>query len=60
MIFTLFTTLNDITGHEEATGFNRPKGVEHGGHMNRKNWAERRQHDFEFKDKEPAVMILGE
>ena len=58
-IFTFFTTLSDIAGHEEGTGLNRPKGVEHGGKVNRKNWSERRQDDFEFKDRDPVVMIVG-
>ena len=58
-IFTFFTTLRDLTGHEENTGINRPRGVEHGGQVNRKNWAERRQDDFEFKDRDPVVLVLG-
>ncbi len=58
-IFTFFTTLKDLVGHEEATGENRPRGVEHGGQVNRKNWAERRQDAFEYPDREPTVLVLG-
>jgi hypothetical protein len=58
-IFTFFTTLKDITGHEENTGPKRPRGVVHGGQLNRKNWSERRQDDFEFKDRDPVVLIVG-
>jgi hypothetical protein len=58
-IFTFFTTLRDLTGYEETTGHNRPRGVVHGGQVNRKNWAERRQESFEFRDREPTVFILG-
>ena len=58
-IFTLFTTLRNISGHEEGTNHRRPKGVEHGGKIDRKNWQERRNEDFDFKDKEPTVLIVG-
>ena len=58
-IFTFFTTLTDILGHEESTGPHRPQGVTHGGQVNRRNWAERRQDDFDFKDKDPVVLIVG-
>ncbi|KAM0280564.1 hypothetical protein ACHAQH_004009 [Verticillium albo-atrum] len=58
-IFTLYTTLQEIKGHEEAVGHRRVRGVEHGGKPGRKNWAERRQAEAELEDAEPAVIILG-
>ena len=58
-IFTFFTTLRDLKGHEETTGDHRPAGVQHGGQLNRRNWAERRSDNFEFKDQEPTVFVLG-
>src|ERR1700761_2034700 len=58
-IFTFFTTLKDLVGYEEGTGLNRPRGVVHGGQMNRKNWSETRQDEFEFKDRDPVVLIVG-
>ncbi|ETI28396.1 hypothetical protein G647_00845 [Cladophialophora carrionii CBS 160.54] len=58
-LFTFFTTLKDLLGHEETTGPNRPQGVVHGGQVNRKNWAERRQDEFEFKDRDPVVLVVG-
>ncbi|KAK5418090.1 hypothetical protein LTR06_001839 [Exophiala xenobiotica] len=58
-IFTFFTTLRDIKGHEEATYHRRPKGVEHGGKPDRKNWQERRTAAIDFQGKEPAVLIVG-
>ncbi|KAJ4513954.1 hypothetical protein HRR83_004881 [Exophiala dermatitidis] len=58
-IFTLFTTLRELKGHEEAVGPRRSKGVEHGGKPDRKNWLERRRAEINFENKEPTVMILG-
>lgn len=58
-IFTFFTTLRDIKGHEEATYHRRPKGVEHGGKPDRKNWQERRTAAINFQGKEPTVLIVG-
>ncbi len=58
-IFTFFTTLREIKGHEEATYHRRPKGVEHGGKPDRKNWLERRIAAVNLEDREPTVLILG-
>lgn len=58
-IFTLFTSLRDITGHEEAVNTRRPKGVEHGGRFDRKNWQERRTVELNLEDKDPAVLVVG-
>lgn len=58
-IFTFFTLLREIKGHEEARHQHRPKGVEHGGRPDRKNWQERRTAAINFEDREPTVLILG-
>ena len=58
-VFTLFTTLRNITDHEEATGSRRPQGVQHGGRVDRKNWQERRVADLEYENKEPSVLVVG-
>lgn len=58
-IFTCFTTLNELTGFEEATGHNRPKGVQHGAMPSRKNWLDRRKDEMEFRDQDPEVLIIG-
>lgn len=59
-LFTLYTSLREIKGHEERTYKRRPAGVEHGGIPGRMNWAERRQLEVDFKDgSEPAVFIVG-
>lgn len=58
-IFTFFTTLRNISGHEEMVHHRRPKGVEHGGKIDRKNWQERRTQEFDFENKEPVVLVVG-
>lgn len=60
-IFTLYTSLRELKGHEEGTYHRRPVGVKHGGIPGRTNWAERRQLAADYQDgSEPAVFILGE
>jgi hypothetical protein len=60
-IFSFFTSLSDIKGHEEATGLRRPTGVAHGGQLGRKNWVERRKSEQNYDDgREPTVIILGQ
>ncbi|KAI6780916.1 indole-3-pyruvate monooxygenase-like protein [Emericellopsis cladophorae] len=58
-IYTVYTRLDEIKGHEEALHQRRPRGVDHGGHPGRKNWAERRQEESNFLDKDPTVLIVG-
>lgn len=59
-IFTLYTKLDELLGYEEVTGERRPKGVQHGGKPGRKNWAEQRQSESEFKTSDdPAVLVVG-
>lgn len=59
-VFSLFTTLQELTGFEESIGKQRPTGVEHGANINRKNWKERREAEINFEgEREPAVLILG-
>ncbi len=59
-IFTLFTGLQELKGHEELLGHRRPKGAEHGGHPDRKNWAEKRLDSAAYTDnREPTVIIIG-
>ncbi|KAJ5675953.1 hypothetical protein N7462_008850 [Penicillium macrosclerotiorum] len=54
-----FTSLLELTGHEEATGHRRPVGVQHGEQHGRKNWQDRRTADTNYEDKDPAVIIVG-
>lgn len=58
-IFTFFTTLQELRGHEEPIYHRRTPGVTHGGDPNRKNWLEKRQIARGFEDREPKVLIIG-
>lgn len=59
-IFTFFTGLQELKGHEELLGHRRPMGAEHGGHPDRKNWAEKRLDSAAYNDnREPTVIIIG-
>lgn len=58
--FTVFTSLVDLTGHEELVNSRRPVGVQHGEQQGRKNWQDRRVADSNYDGKDPAVLIVGE
>lgn len=58
-IFTLFTSLEGLKGHEESTGHHRPIGVQHGEQSARKNWLESRMSEMNFEDKNPSVIVVG-
>lgn len=56
-IFTLYTALTELKGHEEAVNHRRRRGVKHGGDPNRKNWKEQRE--AEVEEIQPTVLIIG-
>lgn len=58
-IFTFFTSLRELKGHEEGLHHRRPKGVEHGEQQKSKNWKDKRIADANYEDKEPSVVIVG-
>lgn len=58
-VFTLFTSMREIKGHEETIFGRRPEGVAHGGRPGRKNWQERRVAEENCEDGDPTVLILG-
>ena len=59
-VFTLFTFLKELKGHEESIRKNRPFGVKHGERASRQNWLDRRSVEKNFEDgQEPIVLILG-
>jgi hypothetical protein len=59
-VFTLFTYLKELKGHEERVGRNRPNGVEHGEHASQRNWLDRRKAEENFEHGlEPTVIIMG-
>jgi hypothetical protein len=57
-VYTLFTYLIELKGHEESVGARRPSGYE--GHDTSLNWLDRRNADLKLEDGEPTVLIVGE
>lgn len=61
LIWTLLTTLTELTDHEEQKGFRRPLGAEHGHGRNRRTWSEKReqeQSELGFGT-QPYTVIIG-
>ena len=58
--FTLFTTLEELTGYEASMNERRPTGLEHSTTPGHKNWKEMRIAEENFEtDLEPVVLIVG-
>jgi cation diffusion facilitator CzcD-associated flavoprotein CzcO len=51
--------LEELRGHEEASGHRRPHGVEHGATRDSENWLDRRRRKEEFLDSDPNVLVIG-
>ncbi|KAK2012498.1 FAD/NAD(P)-binding domain-containing protein [Colletotrichum eremochloae] len=58
-IFTFFTVLRGLNGHEEPLRHRREKGVEHARQRESKNWKEKREDSVNYVDGEPTVVIVG-
>ncbi|MFR9727685.1 flavin-containing monooxygenase [Saccharopolyspora sp. MS10] len=59
--WTLLTTLDELTGHEEPTGPRRPRGAEHGVRPGRLSWRERRDAELAAMAEGggPEVLVVG-
>jgi hypothetical protein len=57
--FTFYTSLQELKGHEEKIGKNRPIGVKHGEHSGRLTWLEQRNKVKDMQGMEPTVLIIG-
>ena len=60
-IWTLLTTMAELKGHEEKSGFTRPLGAKHGQGKNRPSWKEERekeQAELGFAV-QPHTLIIG-
>jgi putative flavoprotein involved in K+ transport len=60
-IWTLLTTMVELKGHEEFSGFNRPVGAKHGAAKHRPTWKEERQAEMQELGytTQPYVLIIG-
>ncbi|MDQ8729213.1 NAD(P)/FAD-dependent oxidoreductase [Bradyrhizobium sp. LHD-71] len=53
------TTLQELRGHEEKIGSNRPSGSAYSRNFGGDNWADVRRKARAFDDREPAVIVVG-
>ncbi|WP_417722366.1 NAD(P)-binding domain-containing protein [Salipiger sp.] len=60
-IWTLLTTMQELKGHEEPKGFNRPMGAKHGAGKNRSSWKEDREREAAELGytTQPYTLIIG-
>jgi putative flavoprotein involved in K+ transport len=61
LIWTLLTTMVELKGYEEKSGFTRPLGAKHGQNVGSKNWIEEREEELRTLgfEKQPYVVIIG-
>ncbi len=59
--WTLLTTLDELTGHEEGLRDRRPLGTEHGANPDRETWMEAREREAEELgySRQPEVVVIG-
>lgn len=57
--WVLMSSLKELKGHEEPVGARRPSGAEDMRMFGGPNWADRRTEERLFRDREPAVLIVG-
>jgi cation diffusion facilitator CzcD-associated flavoprotein CzcO len=57
--WTLLTALDELKGHEENTGARRPQGWTYSREFGGPNWLDLRKAKADFKDAEPAVLVVG-
>lgn len=57
--WTLLTALEEIKGHEEKSGANRPTGQSHSRDFRGPNWLDQRRSAEAYADRDPAVLVIG-
>lgn len=55
----LLTTLEELKGFEEKVGKNRPTGDAYSRNFGGENWAEMRDRQRAFADRDPSVIVIG-
>ena len=60
-IWTLLTTMSELKGFEEQSGFARPLGARHGTDKDRRTWKEEREQEAAELgfERQPYVVIVG-
>ncbi len=59
--WTLLTTLQELKGHEERTGFTRPLGAVHGSDPDQRSWAQKQEDEAAALGRtvQPYVLVIG-
>ena len=57
--WVLATQLDELKGHEEPVGMNRPVGSAYSRNFGGDNWTDNRRTAESFDDPDPAVLIVG-
>lgn len=57
--WTFHTALDELKGHEERIGVNRPSGQAHSRDFGGPNWLDQRQVESAYDNREPAVLVVG-
>jgi len=53
------TTLEELRGHEEKIGDNRPTGAAYSRNFGGDNWEDMRRKAAAYEDREPTVLVIG-
>lgn len=57
--WTIFTGLDELKGHAERLGANRPTGQSHSRDFRGPNWLDQRDAAQAYTDHDPTVLIIG-
>ena len=57
--WTLLTALDELKGHEEKTGANRPIGQSYSRDFQGPNWLDQRLASQAYADRDPTVLVVG-
>ena len=57
--WTLMTALDEIRGHPEITGRERPTGDRYSRDFRGPNWTDLRTEDRAYRDRDPEVLVIG-
>ena len=58
-VWTLMTSLREISGFEETIGAARPTGHAYSRDFRGPNWLDRRNISVTYKDRDPEVLVVG-
>ena len=57
--WTFHTALQELKGHEEKVGWNRPKGESYARDFGGPNWLDQREAAQAYEDRDPEVIVVG-